>query len=102
MANVYLTAWDSAGEVALGDPTDHLVAVIGTGVSEGLTSSREQEPNQRKRVRLLADDNCFVVFWKEGADPDINDGEDSIPLGADNPEYFDMQAGRVLKAIARA
>lgn len=101
MANVYLTAWDAAVEVAVGDVTDNLVAVIGTGVSGELTSSRPQTPKQRKRVRLLADDDCFVVFWKDGADPDINDGDDALPLGANNPEYFDMQAGRVLKAIAR-
>ncbi len=100
MANVYITAYDSAAEVALGDPTDFLVAIIGSTNSEKL-SEQAGKPRQRKRVRIQADADCFVNFFSNEADPTVTDGTDAMPLGADNPEYHDMEVGRVLKAIAR-
>ena len=98
MANVYVTAWDTAAEVAMGDPVDFLVAIIDSTNSPALSGS----DRKRKRVRLLADADCFVNFFSDVADPTVTDGTDAMPLGADNPEYVDMEVGRVLKAITRA
>ncbi len=97
MANVYITAWDSAGEVALGDPTDFLVAIV-DGTNSGVLSGTGRK---RKRVRILADEDVFVNFFSDDADPTVTDGTDAMPLGIDNPEFHDMEVGRLLKAIAR-
>ncbi len=98
MADVNLVAWDSAGEVALGDPTDFLVAEIGGSATAVLSGSGRK----RKRVRLHAEADCWVVFWSNDADPTVTDGTNSLSLDASNPEYFDMEVGRVLKAATRA
>ncbi len=100
MANVYVTAWDSAAEVAQGDPTDFLVAVIG-GANSGKLTVQPGKPRQRKRVRIQADADVFINFFSDNDDPTVTNGTDAMPLGADNPEYHDMEVGRLLKAIAR-
>lgn len=96
MANVYLTVWDSAGEVALGDPVQFIVAVIDGARSAVITGSGRK----RKRVRLLADADCFLKYGVPTVT--ATDGTDSMPLGADNPEYIDMEVGHELHAISRA
>ncbi len=98
MANVYITAWDSAGEVALGDPTDFVVAVIDGANSAVLTGTGRK----RKRVRIHADADVFINFFSDEADPTVTDGTDAMPLDANNPEYHDMEVGRLLKAITRS
>ena len=94
MASVFITVWDSAREVALGDPIQYAQAVIGGANSAAITGSGKK----RKRCRLYAESNCWI---KWGESPTATGGSDSIPLGADNPEYVDVEAGHVLTAITR-
>lgn len=95
MANVYLTVWHSAAEVALGDPVQFTVSIIDGANSAAITGTGRK----RRRVRLLADADCFVAY---GESPTATDGTDSMPLGLDNPEYIDMESGHVLTAVTRS
>jgi hypothetical protein len=94
MANVYMTVWETASEVALGDSLQHTAAVIDGANSDPIVG----DGRKRRRVRLYAEQACWVNW---GASPTATGATDSIPLGADNPEYFDIEAGHVLTAIAR-
>lgn len=91
---VYMTVWESASEVALGDPLQFTSAVIGGAASAAIVG----EGRKRRRVRVYADAACWVKY---GANPTATGAADAMPLGADNPEYIDMEAGYVLTAIAR-
>ena len=91
---VYMTVWESASEVALGDPLQFTSAVIGGTNSEAIKGSGRK----RRRVRLYSDAACWVQY---GSKPTANGPADSMALGADNPEFIDMEAGHVLTAIAR-
>lgn len=94
MADVYMTVYESAAEVALGDPIQYTLATIGGTNSAAISGSGKK----RRRVRLLAQSACWV---KWGAEPTATGSADSVPLGANNPEYVDIEAEHVLTAIAR-
>ena len=91
---VYMTVWESASEVALGDPLQFTSAVIGGANSSAISGTGRK----RRRVRLYSDAACWVKY---GLDPTATGATDSMALGADNPEYVDMEAGHSLTAIAR-
>ena len=95
MASVFITVYDSAAEVAMGDPAEFLVHTIDGAASAAIAG----DGKKRKRVRLYADANCFFLASVAGTAP--TNGTDSIPLGADNPEYFDIEVGYSIRAIAR-
>ena len=94
MANVYITVWDHAETVALGDPLQHAVAIIGSTNSDAITGTGRL----RRRCRLFAEAACWV---KWGASPTATGEDDAIPMGANNPEYYDIEAGYVVTAITR-
>ncbi len=100
MSNLYFTVWDSAGEVALGDPIQRGVATIDGAASSAISfgSAGANAGKRRKRVRLLSDSD---VFFATGTSPSVTDGTDGTPLGAENPEYFDIESGHKLIAILR-
>ena len=91
---VYMTVWESASEVALGDPIQFTSAIIGGANSSPISGSGRK----RRRVRLYADAACWVKY---GENPTATGATDAMALGADNPEYVDIEAGHVLTAIAR-
>lgn len=91
---VYMTVWESASEVALGDPIQFTSAEIGGANSAAISGSGRK----RRRVRIYASAACWVKY---GADPTATGATDAMAVGADNPEYIDMEAGHVLTAIAR-
>ena len=91
---VYMTVWESASEVALGDPIQFTSAVIGGANSAPISGSGRK----RRRVRLYADAACWVKY---GATPTATGASDAMALGVDNPEYVDIEAAHVLTAIAR-
>lgn len=99
MANVYLTVFDSASEVARGDPTQFTVAVIDGANSDPVVGSVTGAGRRRLRVRLLCDEDVFVGYFS--TTPTVTDGTDSIPFGTENPEFVDIEQGNVLKAISR-
>ena len=92
---VFMTVWESASEVALGDPIQYTSAVVGGANSAPISGSGRK----RRRVRLYAEEACWVKY---GANPTATGATDSMPLSADNPEYVDIEAGHVLTAIARS
>ena len=91
---VYMTVWESASEVALGDPIQYTSAVIGGTNSSPISGSGRK----RRRVRLYADAACWIKY---GENPTATGATDAMALGADNPEYVDIEAGHILTAIAR-
>jgi hypothetical protein len=97
MADVYMTVWRTAGEVALGDAEQHLSATI-DGAKSAPVTPQHAEKKYRKRVRLFATAACWV---KWGENPTATGATDSMALGAENPEYVDIESGHVLHAIAR-
>jgi len=97
MATLFYAVYESAGEVALGDPIQEGTVTIGVASAQSATISGSGR--KRKRVRLYADVNAFVTW---GSNPTaLNDGTDGRPMGADNPEYFDIEAGHKIATILR-
>ena len=94
MASVFLTVYEAAAEVALGDPIQFAEATIDGANSVPITG----DARKRRRVRVLADANCFIAY---GAAPPATNGTDAMPLGLENPEYIDIEAGHVLTAVSR-
>lgn len=97
MADVFITVFEGAAEVATGDPTQFTNAVIDGADSAAIVTTGSMS-NKRVRCRLYADADCWVQW---GASPSATDESDSIALGADNPEYFDIQSGHVVSAVTR-
>lgn len=97
MATLFITVWEDAEEVALGGPIQE------TAIAIGATSSQSDvitgTLRKRRRVRLFADVDCFAT-WGENPVA-LNDGTDGRPMGADNPEYFDIEAGHKIAVIER-
>ena len=94
MASVFITVWDSAREVALGDPVQYAEAVIGGANSNPIAGSLKK----RKRCRIYANANCWVNW---GENPTATGATDSLPVASDNPEYLDIEAGHIVTAITR-
>ena len=95
MATLWIHVFEAAAEVALGDPIQELSVTIGvssTSAGSAITGSNRL----RRRVRLFADLNCHVTW---AASPTADTGD--IPLGVDNPEYFDIEAGHTVAVIQR-
>lgn len=91
---VYMTVWEDAAEVALGEPLQFTSAEIGSTNSAAIVGTGKK----RRRVRLYSTAACWVKY---GANPTATGASDAMAVGADNPEYIDMEAGHVLTAIAR-
>ena len=97
MATLFITVYEGAASVALGDPIQEEAVVIGAGSlqSNVITGIAPR----RKRVRLYADVDCFATW---GDNPTATtDGTSGRPLGADNPEYFDIESGYRIAVIER-
>ncbi len=96
MATLWIHVFEAAAEVALGDPIQELSVTIGassTSAGSAITGSNRL----RRRCRLMADTICHVT-WAASPTADTSD----IPLGIDNPEYFDIEAGHTVAVIDRA
>lgn len=97
MATLYIAVWTSATEVALGDPIQEMAVSIGAGSVQSAEITADNR--KRRRVRLMADSACFVTW---GLNPTAtNDGTSGRPLGAENPEYFDIESGHLIAVIER-
>lgn len=99
MATLYYAVWAGASEVALGPVLrEEPVTIAGTSTP----TADVVDPtggNRPRRVRVFADVACFVTW---GANPvAAADGSDGRPVGAENPEYFDIPADQKLAVIAR-
>ncbi len=97
MSTLFIATWRSAVEVARGDPLQEMVVTIGAGSLQSAAITGQNKA--RNRVRLYADVDCFVT-WNE--DPTaLTDGTDGRPLGRNNVEYFDIEAGHKIAVIER-
>ena len=94
MANVNVTVFDGAASTPVGDPEQYLTAVIGGANSSAVLGSNRK----RWTARFYAESDCWL---KWGANPTATGASDSVALGADNPEYFNVEAGHVVTAITR-
>ena len=94
MANVNITVFEAAVSTPLGDPLQYLTAVIDGANSSALTGSDKK----RRTCRMYAESDCWV---KWGSSPTATGATDAVALGADNPEYFNIEAGHVVTAITR-
>ena len=94
---VYMTVWEGAAEVALGDVLQFAEAAI-DGADSAAIIEAEGSPRRRRRVRLYSTAAVFVAW---GETPTPTDSTNGMALGADNPEYVDIQAGHVLAAVSR-
>ena len=95
MTTLSLTVYDSAAEVALGDSLETLTVSIGATSAQSSAITTTGMP--RKRVRLFAQSDCYVAF---GSNPTASTS--TVPLGAENPEFFDVKAGDKVAVIERA
>ena len=96
MATLFVTVWETAEAVALGDPLQEFQVNIGATS----TPSTEIIPGpirKKRRIRLFADADCFVT-WAESP---VAVSSASRPMGAENPEYFEIQAGQKIAVIER-
>ena len=96
MPVLYFATWDSAAEVALGQPTEEDSINISATATE--SNPLAGTGKKRKRVRIFADSDCFVT-WGENPTASSSNGR---PMGAENPEYFDIQSGHKISVIERA
>lgn len=96
MATLFLTAWEDAEEVALGDILQ--TTTVNISASSTKSTAISGTLKKRRRVRFFADEECFVTW---GEDPTATDGDNSIPMGRNNPEYFDIQSGYKIAVIER-
>ena len=95
MADLYINVWETANAVALGDVKQTQSVTI--GASSAQSSAVWGTSPKRMRVRLYAESDCFVMW---GSDPTAS-SSDGVPLGADQKEYFDIQAGYLVAVIER-
>lgn len=97
MATLYFRVYEGAAEVATGDPIQEGTVTIAGSANESAAITGSDR--KRRRVRLFADTNCFVTW---GASPTaVNDGSDGMPMGSENPEYVDIEAGHLISVIQR-
>ena len=96
MATLFVAVWETAVEVAMGDPLQEFQVNI-AGTSTASSETVIGGDNKRRRIRLFADADCFVT-WEETP---VAVSTASRPMGAENPEYFDIQAGYKIAVITR-
>ena len=93
MATLWITVFEHAGEVALGDPIQELTVTFTSSTQSAAITGTLRK---RKRVRIFSDADCNVSW---GANPTASGT--TIPMGAENPEYFDIEAGYLIAAVTR-
>ena len=97
MATFFFRVYETAAEVAHGDPLQENVVAV--GVSQQQSAPIAGDKKRQRRVRIFADVDCFVQW---GDNPTAtNDGLSGMPLGAENPEYVSINAGQRFSVIQR-
>ncbi len=97
MATLFFAVFSGAAEVASGDPIQENKVDIGAGSTQSVALTGTGR--KRRRVRILADTNCFATWGSNPVAKD--DGTDGRPLEAGSAEYFDIEAGHKIAVIER-
>lgn len=100
MATLWLHVFSTAEQVAIGEPIQKISVAIGSAAvsSDPLDADPvNADARRRRRVRFFADAACHVVW---GASPQEATTAD-VPIGAENPEYFDVEAKHIVSVIER-
>jgi hypothetical protein len=102
MATFFFRVYESAAEVAHGDPIQEDTVTIGVTheLSAVIPAKGPTDTQKRhRRVRIFADVDCFVTW---GDNPEATgDGQSGMPLGAENPEYISILSGQRFSVIQR-
>lgn len=96
MTTLWISVFASAAEVAHGDPLEELTVDISASSTQSDALDNTDGQNWRRRCRLFADGDCYIAT---GANPTAS--ATTRPLGAENPEYIDVQAGHKVAVIER-
>jgi len=97
MATLFVCVWEHAVEVAVGDPLQEFQVNIAATSTES-ASAIVGDKRRTRRVRLFADADCFVTW---GETPVVAVSTASRPMGAENPEYFEIKASQKIAVIER-
>lgn len=97
MATLFYCVFDGASQVANADPLQEgTVNIAATSTQSAAINGTNK---LRRVVRLFSDADCFVT-WGENPTA-LNDGTAGRPLGAENPEYFNIEAEHLIAVIER-
>ena len=97
MATLFFRVHATAGNTALGVKLQENVVTVGAVSAQSAVIVGDSR--RSRKVRLYSDTDCFVEW---GANPTATtDGLAGMPVGADNPEWIDVEAGQRLAVIER-
>jgi len=97
MATCQITVFGDSSALSIGSPIQEMTVAIGatTAQSSALTGSN----SKLQRTRIMCDTNAWVTW---GDNPTATtDGTSGRMMGAENPEYFAIEAGQIIAVIAR-
>jgi len=98
VATLFYAAFVDAVSTALGRVVvEDTVAIAGTAAN---SASLPGTARERYKVRIMCDVDAFVT-WDNPPIAAKADGTEGRPMGAENPEYFDIEAGMEISVIER-
>ncbi len=95
MATLWMHVFASAQDVAQGNVLQQDKATI-TGTSAPLAVLAAEPTTPRRRIRLFTDADCYV---EKGDNPTAD--TNSMPMAANQTEYFELLAGQRVAVIER-
>jgi hypothetical protein len=100
MTTLYVTVFEGgAGSTVHGSPLQEFPIDIDATSTEGTAITGSNRVH--RTVRLYPDADCSVI-WGASPQTAVADGTAGRAMGADNPEYFQMEGGQVIAVITRA
>jgi hypothetical protein len=96
MATLYVTVWEVATEVALGDPLQSFQVDIAATTTQSIETIVGSD-RRKRRIRVFPSADCFVEW---GENPTATSTA-SRPMGSENPEYFEIESGYKIAVIER-
>ena len=100
MATLFIGVWGDATVTLHGKPIQEMaVTITGTSAQSAVITGPSGSRSVRRAFRVYTDTDCFV-HW--GSNPTaLNDGTAGRPLGADNPEVWEIESGEKIAVIER-
>ena len=94
MPTLTFTVWHNAGATGSGPVLQEENIAIGATSAQGSAISGSGET---RKVRIFCDVNAYVTW---GSDPTAASGS-ARPMGLENPEYFEINAGDKVAVLER-